>query len=289
MQQNSNTGEYELRSETEMMELILSVAKNDERVRAVFLNGSRANVNAPKDRFQDYDIVYLVTEMDSFIKDRHWVDAFGKRIIMQEPEAMALFPPEHPGRYARLMLFEDRNRIDLSMRLIKDLDTYLKEDKLTVMLLDKDKRIAPLPPPSDEDYRVKRPSAEYFDDCCNEFWWVSTYVIKGLYRKEFFYAAEHLNGNVRPELLRMLSWKVGIETEFSVSVGKAYKYLDKYISADTREQLLKTYQNDSAEHLMQALLECQDLFRKTSRFVAKEFGFVYPDYDEKVSAYLTNG
>jgi aminoglycoside 6-adenylyltransferase len=156
------------------------------------------------------------------------------------------------------------------------------------MLLDKDKRIAPLPPPSDEDYHVKKPSPEYFDDCCNEFWWVSTYVIKGLCRNEFLYAAEHLNANVRPQLLRMLSWKAGIETGFSVSIGKSYKYLDKYVPAETWKRLLKTYQNDSAEHLLQALLECLDLFRETSRFVAKELGFVYPDYDEKVSGYVTD-
>ncbi|GHV53722.1 aminoglycoside nucleotidyltransferase ANT(6)-Ia [Spirochaetia bacterium] len=278
-----------MRSETEMTELILSVARNDERVRAVFLNGSRTNVHVPKDRFRDYDVVYIITEMDSFIQDRRWVDVFGKRIIMQEPENMSLFPPEHPGRYAWLMLFEDGNRIDLGMLLTKDMDAYLREDKLTVMLLDKDNRIGPLPPPNDEDYHIKKPSPEYFDDCCNEFWWVSTYVIKGLCRKEFLYAAEHLNANVRPQLLRMLSWKVGIGTGFSVSVGKAYKYLEKYVSTETWKRLLATYQNDSAEHLMQALLECQDLFRKTSRFVAKELGFVYPDYDEKVSAYLTNG
>lgn len=48
------------RTETEMMNLILSTAKEDERVRAVILNGSRANPNLKKDIFQDYDIVYIV-------------------------------------------------------------------------------------------------------------------------------------------------------------------------------------------------------------------------------------
>jgi aminoglycoside 6-adenylyltransferase len=276
-----------------MMDLILGVARNDARVRAVFLNGSRTNANAPKDQFQDYDIVYLVTEMDSFIKDRRrnpyprrWIDIFGKRIITQEPEAMSLFPPEYPGQYAWLMLFEDGNRIDLTIRPVDDLQAYLTEDKLTVLLLDKDRRIEKLPAPSDEDYHVKKPSPEYFDDCCNEFWWVSTYVIKGLRRKEFLYAAEHLNNWVRPQLLRMLSWKVGIETGYSLSVGKSYKYLHKYVSAGTWARLLQTYQNDSPEHLTGALLECHALFRETARFVAEELGYTYPDYDEKVSAYI---
>ena len=51
--------EAAMRSEEEMMHLILQVAKDDERVRAVYLNGSRTNPNAPKDRFQDYDVYML--------------------------------------------------------------------------------------------------------------------------------------------------------------------------------------------------------------------------------------
>lgn len=46
-----------MRSEKEMFELILGVAERDDRIRAVFMNGSRADANSRKDIFQDYDIV----------------------------------------------------------------------------------------------------------------------------------------------------------------------------------------------------------------------------------------
>ena len=55
-----------MRTEREMTALILGVAERDARVRAVFMNGSRANPNAPRDIFQDYDIVYVVEETASF-------------------------------------------------------------------------------------------------------------------------------------------------------------------------------------------------------------------------------
>jgi aminoglycoside 6-adenylyltransferase len=45
-----------MRTEQEMFDLILNIAKKDERIRAVFMNGSRTNPNAVKDIFQDYDI-----------------------------------------------------------------------------------------------------------------------------------------------------------------------------------------------------------------------------------------
>jgi aminoglycoside 6-adenylyltransferase len=41
-----------MRTEKEMMDIILNFAKNDERVRVVTMEGSKLNKNAPKDIFQ---------------------------------------------------------------------------------------------------------------------------------------------------------------------------------------------------------------------------------------------
>ena len=49
-----------MRSDKEMFDLILDIAKGDDRIRAVYMNGSRTNPNAILDIFQDYDIVYVV-------------------------------------------------------------------------------------------------------------------------------------------------------------------------------------------------------------------------------------
>jgi aminoglycoside 6-adenylyltransferase len=84
----------------------------------------------------------------------------------------------------------------------------------------------------------------------------------------------------------MLSRQAGLETGFSVSVGKSCKYLDRYLPAETWKRLLSTYRNDTAENLWQSLLECQALFRESSRAVADRLGYVYPEYDEKVSQYI---
>ena len=73
--------EAAMRSEEEMMNLILQVAKDDERVRAVYLNGSRTNPNAPKDCFQDYDVVYVVTDTKPYYENHDWINHFGTGII----------------------------------------------------------------------------------------------------------------------------------------------------------------------------------------------------------------
>ncbi len=275
-----------MRTEQEMMQLILSVAKQDERVRAVVLNGSRTNPNVPKDCWQDFDVAYLVTEMTSFLADHSWVDVFGERMIMQMPETMGLIPPLGKGHFTYLMQFMDGNRIDLSLIPLHLMDNYLQEDKLASVLLDKDGRMPQLPPPTDEDYWVKPPTAKQFADCCNEFWWVSPYVAKGLWRGELIYALCMLD-LVRDMLLKMLEWQAGINTQFSLSVGKEYKYLDQHISADSWTRLLGTYAAGSYEAAWDTLFTAGDLFRDTAQSVAAHLGFTYPlEDDRRVSLHL---
>lgn len=101
-----------MRTEKEMYDLILKIANNDERIRAVYMNGSRANPNVVKDIYRDYDIVFMVTETKSFLEDSNWITAFGESAIIQEPNR------EDPETYYTwLMLFKDGNRIDLHIVL----------------------------------------------------------------------------------------------------------------------------------------------------------------------------
>ena len=277
-----------MRSEQEMLDLVLKVAKEDNRVRAVGMNGSRTNPNVPKDAFRDYDIVYLVTDMQSFIDDPKWINVFGERIIMQTPENMAMFPPELGGRFSYLMLFTDGNRIDLILTPIEEKDQYCYEDGLTVILLDKDGSMPTISPPTDKEYWVKKPSADYFADCCNEFWWVSTYVAKGLWRQEIVYACDHLH-LVRSMLLKMMEWKVGIETNFSLSIGKNGKYLKRYVDEETWMKLMMTYPSGDYEHVWNALFIMTDLFEQIAVEVANDLHDKYPhEQAKRVKQYLTH-
>ncbi len=276
-----------MRTEQQMMELIRSVAQNDGRVRAVWMNGSRTNPNAPRDIFMDYDIVYAVTEMESFLENPDWIDCFGRRVILQTPENMHLFPPSLGGRFTYLMLFEDGNRIDLMLVPLQDALRYVKEDKLTVVLLDKDGILPQIPPPSDENYHVSPPDSFCFDDCCNEFWWTSTYVAKGLWRGEILYALYHLSHPVNHMLVQMLSWLAGTRTNFSVSTGKCGKYLKPYLTDEEWEELMKTYSAGSEEAVWDSLFSACSLFSKAANEVAKHFSYCCAQQmEENVLSYL---
>jgi aminoglycoside 6-adenylyltransferase len=275
-----------MRTEREMLDLILTTARNDERIRAVIMNGSRTNPNAPRDIFQDFDILYLVTEVEPFANNLEWIARFGDLTMLQMPETMDDPPPANDGHFGYLMLFTDGNRIDLTLFPVARLGD-VGSDSLSILLLDKDGLLEPFPPPSDRDYLPTPPTAKAFDDCCNEFWWVATGVAKGLWRGEPTYAKYVQEHFVRDQLTKMLTWYVGVKTDFSKSPGKWGKYLEGMLGPELWEMLKATYADADEENAWNALFTMCELFRVTSRGVAGHFGLVYPQSnDERVSAYL---
>src|SRR5512136_381745 len=150
-----------MRSEREMLDLIINTASNDERVRAVIMNGSRVNPHVPRDCFQDYDVIYLVTEKESFLADPGWIKVFGELMILQLPDDMSDPPPVIKDYYGYLMQFADGNRIDLSLFPASKV-SELRDDSLTLTLLDKDGILRKFDPPTDSSYLPKPPTTKNF-------------------------------------------------------------------------------------------------------------------------------
>lgn len=276
----------DMRSGKEMYNLIIDTARKDERIRVVLLNGSRANPNAPRDIFQDFDVVYMVSDVGPFWKNLAWIERFGELMILQMPEDMGDPPPNKDDGFGYLMQFTDGNRIDLGVYPLTMLDEKLK-DSLTVVLLDKDNLVGPIKQANESDYLPQPPSEKAFSDCCNEFWWVSAYVAKGLWRSELPYAKIMLDHYTRDQLLKMLNWYIGINTNFLKNPGKCGKYLQRFLEPELWKLLEQTYANADYELTWDALFAMCQLFRTAAVHVAVHFGFQYPMRDdEKVSAHL---
>jgi len=252
------------------------------------MSGSRTDPNTPHDIFQDYDIVYIVTEVSSFQHDLNWIKRFGEVMIMQMPDDMLEPPPSNDGSFAYLMQFTDGNRIDLTLFPLARLDE-LGKDGLSLLLLDKDGIIKPFALSNGSDYLPRPPMSKEYDDCCNEFWWVCTCVAKGLWREEITYAKYMFDQFVREQLMKMLTWHIGVETHFSQNPGKFGKYFKQYLKSELWEMLQKTYADAGYDNTWQALYTMCNLFRITAIQVAKHFGFEYPHGDDqRVSAHLNH-
>jgi aminoglycoside 6-adenylyltransferase len=269
-----------MRSEEEMLDLILNYARRDEDVRAAVMNGSRVNSNARIDPFQDYDIIYFVRNVEPYRHNWELTRYFGELMILQTPEDMSEPPAANKGFYSYLMQFKDGNRIDLSFYSINSIPECM-QDTLTVMLIDKDNLIGKLPPPSDRGYLPQRPTVKAFDDCCNEFWWLNPYVAKGLWRDELTYARYMLDTLMREQLMKMLIWYYGTNTNFEKSPGKLGKYLKGQIEDELWTMLEGTYADANLDHTWEALFAMGDLFRRVAQPVADHLGYIYPEQEDR--------
>ena len=173
-----------MRTDQEILELILGTAEKLQ-VDAVALSGSRTNQKVQTDEFQDYDLAYVVDDIDNLTSDLSWLDQFGKRIIEQEVTL------GHRRLY--LMLFENGNRIDLTLCPKEHINEWVDSEVGFIVLKDK-KGLFEAYLPNPKRYWTAPPSEEEFTASYNEFWWVSAYVVKGICRKQIIYATDHLCG-----------------------------------------------------------------------------------------------
>ena len=253
-----------MRAETEMLDLILQTAKTLQ-VKAVAMSGSRTNQNAPKDEFQDYDVVYVVDDFDNLTSDLSWLDYFGKRIIEQEVVL------DHRRLY--LMLFEDGNRIDLTLCPKDHIQEWVDSEAGFTVLEDPEHLFEPYSQ-NLERYWTSPASAIDFEKACNEFWWVSAYVVKGICRKQVIYATDHLYGICQQELLKVLSWQVASE-KGAVDIGKNYKYLFNYFPTEKEKEFSNLLDFSNIEKITQSLFATMQLFHQEAQFFAHKMGFYY--------------
>jgi len=276
-----------MRSEAQMFDLILEFANSDDRIRVVVLNGSRVNPNIPRDIFQDYDVVYYVDDLGSYIHDLEIIRYFGDTIIFQLPDEMGDSADNHITCYAYLMQFTDGNRIDLTFCLLSELPEALRRDTLSKVLLDKDNCCENHSPPSDRGYLPQPPTEEQFDHCCNEFWWLMPYAAKGLWRGEIIGPRYYQSLLLYQELQKMLTWYYGIQTDFSRSPGKMGRFFDQEFQDDLWGMLKTCYSDANLGNLWESLYTMGKLFRRVAQDVAHHFGFTYPYQDDaRVTEFL---
>jgi len=276
-----------MRDEKEMMDMIINVVKANERIRAVYMNGSRVNPSAEKDKYQDYDIGLVVSEMEWFLTNKDWIAIFGEIAIVQEPDKNDIAEGNDVdicNSYGWLMLFEDGNRIDLHITTVYD---DYGEDTLTITLLDKDNILPAISAPSDRGYYISKPTQGQYMSATNNFWWCLQNVAKGIKRNELTYAMNMYVQVVHEKLESMLKWYIGVHNDFSVNVGLWGKYFKKYLPENLYDMYIKTYSDANYENLWNAIFLACELFRTIAPVVGNQLGYIYnKQEDDNMTAYL---
>ena len=253
-----------MRAETEMLDLILQTAKTLQ-VKAVAMSGSRTDPKALKDEFQDYDVVYVVDDLDNLTSDLSWLEQFGKCLIEQHVLL------DHRRLY--LMLFEDGNRIDLTLCPKEHMKEWVDSESKFIVLED-EKSLFESYSPSPKRFWIHPATETDFKNSCNEFWWVSAYVVKGICRNQIIYAIDHLYGICQQEFLKILAWQVA-SARGKVDIGKNYKYLFQYLPAEKEKEFTALLDFSDKKKITKSLLAIMDFFHKEAQAFSIKTGFHY--------------
>ena len=264
-----------MKSEIKIVNKILQISKNLS-ISAIALSGSRANPRAPKDEFQDYDVVYIVENLEDLLFDLSWLDQFGIPLIEQHNVL------GHRRLY--LMLFEDGNRIDLTLCPKESIQEWVDSEANFEVIKD-EKGLFASYIPSPKRYWTCQPTEEDFAASCNEFWWVSAYVVKAIRRNQLIYATDHLYGICQQELLKVLAWQVTSDRGV-VDIGKNYKYLFQYLPAEQEKEFSALLDLSNFDKITQSLFSTMKGFDREAQILAQKMGFTYDkEVAEKMIAY----
>ena len=264
-----------MKSEIKIVNKILQISKNLS-ISAVALSGSRINPQTQEDEFQDYDVVYIVENLNDLLSDLSWLDQFGIRLIEQHNVL------GHRRLY--LMLFEDGNRIDLTLCPKEYIQEWVDSEAGFRVLKDENGLFESYQP-NVKRYWTAPPSEEEFAASCNEFWWVSTYVVKGIRRNQLIYATDHLYGICQQELLKILAWQVASDKGI-VDIGKNCKHLFHYLPDEKEKEFSTLLDLSSLDKITQSLFSTMKGFNREAQDLAQKMGFAYDqEVAEKLMTY----
>ncbi len=260
------------RTEEEMLALILGFARADDRIRAVVMNGSRVNPNAEKDIFQDYDIVFFVTNVEPFRVETRVVPYFGVPLLVERVEDQVYRPGIRDGRYTYNVQFTDGNRIDMAFLPVEMLKRR-PFDSLTRVLLDKDGLIPDLPNSSEGGFFITEPTQKWYNDCCNTFCFsLGSHVPKALWRRKLPLLKCHID-RLRQDLVLMLGWYIGVRKGFERSLGSEGKDLEEHLESEDWREFQRTYAGSDYDDITESLQAIHRLFVRTAQTVGNEYGY----------------
>ena len=257
------------------LDKVLEVAKNNDSVRLVVMNGSRVNPNIIPDKYQDYDIIFYVNNYQEFIKDLSCVCKFSEILVEQTTKDQRDGFETIKNSFIYMAQYKDGKRLDLTVRDIKFGVEDFNKDSLSKVLLDKE-GLDLINNPNESSYYIKEINKTDFDFCVNEFYWVCPYIAKGINRGQLFYAVKHLN-IIRDELEIMIDWWIASKNNYSISVGKGKSRYQDLLPKDIYNKYVLTYPKLEKDEIVKSLKTSIVLFDYLAKELSREHNLIYKE------------
>lgn len=270
-----------MRNLQETLNQLIAFAKADDNIRALVLQGSFVNPNAPIDEFSDLDPLFFVKDLSPFIHHEAWKYHFGDPISFYHDDGAIVGDFKW---YTRLVLYRDGLKIDFGFQSIGNAH-LANHMPLYKIYLDKDD-ILPEPEVVDErKFYVTKPDEVTFQTVLNNFFWDSTYVVKALARDELVFA-KYMAYQLHRKINCLLAWYVGAKHDFQVNIGAHLRYLKRYLTEQEWHMVMATYASSEPSSCIKALKVMFKLTKYLGQFIAKTMGYAYPlKHDIDVNGY----
>jgi aminoglycoside 6-adenylyltransferase len=278
--------------EGQVIQRLVGWGEAQPSIRALILTSTRTNPQAPLDLFSDYDVIVAVTDVQPFLDDDGWLEAFGPILALYRDPVRLDHGLE---RFARITQYEGGLKIDFTVCAAELVPRIAAEPELRpeldvgyTILLDKDGLTEGLQPPSRRAYVPSPPTEAEYYTTVELFFHEATYVVKHLWRDDLLPAKYNLDHMMKHELLRtMLEWHMEIAHDWSVKTGAYGKGLKKWTEPGIWAALEATYVGAGLEENWAALFRTIDLFRRVAIEVGEALGYAYPhDLDRRAMAYF---
>jgi aminoglycoside 6-adenylyltransferase len=277
--------------EADVLARIVRWADAEEPVRLILLTSSRANPAAPRDLLSDYDPALIVTEVLPYLRSDDWLHGFGTPLLVVR-DAEQMYGLE---KHNCMVLYDDGTKIDYSIWPLAVIPRIRETGQLPEefdvgyrALVDKDGLARDLPPASQTAHVPSKPTEQEFQALVEEFWWVTTYVAKNLWRDELMPVKVLLDYEIKYLLVRKLfEWRIEIDHHWSLKPGFFGRGLKAHLDAETWTAFEATYVGPDPGDNWAALFKLIALFRRVAVAVGQALGYAYPHAkDAQVMGYL---
>lgn len=256
------------------MNLILSLARSNRDIRAVFQTGSQVNPLVERDDMQDYDVIFAVNDFDNFELGEDFLTSLDYIFLYLTRERKLNFTD--PGEeYSYIILLANGVKIDITIIPVESISKLTSSETLLSLVMDKDNLISQLAGSSDIGHRMLRPTKNEFEKNNYDFFYAVIELLPSLYRSNLTRASLNYRKLV-DRLLTSLAWQTSYNADFKLDLGRDYAYLEKFMEDKYKRAYFDAISYRDINELWQALFACLALFRKLGLSLSTRLNYDYP-------------
>jgi aminoglycoside 6-adenylyltransferase len=266
----------------------IEMAEYDERIRAAFIVGSRARVEVPADEYSDLDLVAIVEDPGTFLKETSWLREIGKHYLtFLENTAVG-------GGVERRVPFEEGLDVDFAFFSVSSL-TELERDpeplavfaKGVKVLFDKDGIITTLVHQAPKKLpAAQMPAPEEVGHIIHDFWYHAVLAAKKIGRGELLDAKSICDSYMKDLLMQLVRAQAMLYHGSAFDTWHGNRFFEKWAERDIVAAYKSLYASYNEADVWKALRNTMRFFKKTAKNVCGEMNLRYPEEGADYAAML---